>query len=118
MDPARIDSLYKELFHPLYFYEKTLPFEWSQRNVAHSFIKVKNKNEKLNVITTISRVKGTFFEPDAALQFDRIEVGFDINTIDEHTENRFSKDSLKEFFKEALIVRNEIAEEIRVKLDK
>lgn len=117
MSHDRLDSIRKKVFRPLPFYEQTLPFEWNSRSAARSAINIENHDEKINVITSINRVRGQFMEPQRVMPFDRIEVAFDINTLAEEDADRFSVESLKEFFEGTLNVRATIIEEIKEMID-
>ena len=117
MSHDRLDSIYNKLFCPLPFYKQILPFEWNSRSATQSAINLENHDEKINVITSINRVRGQLIEPQRVMQFDRIEVGFDINTLAEENTDRFSVESLKEFFEGALNVRATIIEEIKETID-
>lgn len=113
MNKNKLDSIYRKLFRPLPFYEATSPFEWNSRSVSNSVININKQEEQLNVITAINRLRGQFFGPTGVIPFERIDVSFDINTIPEHDENRFSFDSLKDFSEGALKVRATIIDQIR-----
>jgi hypothetical protein len=56
-------------------------------------------------------------QPDTILEFDRIEIGFDINTIQENQETRFSVDAIESFFSGANKIRNQILKDLEVFLD-
>jgi hypothetical protein len=112
MKEKRLDSIYEKLFRPLPFYSNPLPFEWNHRTVTRRGVKIEGIDEQINVITNINRVRGNLMEPGHILPFDRIEIGFDINTLAEEDANRFSINSMKEFMEHALIIRNDIAREI------
>jgi hypothetical protein len=113
MSYDQLDSIHKKIFRPLPFYKETLPFEWNSRSASQSAINIENHDEKINVITSINRVRGQSIEPNLVMKLDRIEVAFDINTLSEENTDRFSVKSLKEFFKGALTVRDAIIEQIK-----
>lgn len=117
MSNERLDSIYNKLFRPLPFYRQTLPFEWNYRSAVRSVIKIDNYDEEINVITSINRVRGQLMEPQHITKFDRIQVAFDINTLAEKDTDRFSVESLKEFFEGALNVRTKIIKEIKEMID-
>jgi len=112
MRGKHLDSIYKKLFYPLPFYKEPLPFEWNHRSATRKDIKIEGIDEKINVITSINRVRGKFMKPDRLLPFDRIEIAFDINTLAEEGANRFSIHSMKEFLEHTLVIRNSIVKEI------
>ena len=56
-------------------------------------------------------------QPDNILEFDRIEIGFDINTIQGNQETRFSVDAIGSFFSGANEIRNQILKDVEVFLD-
>ena len=117
MSSDRIDSIYSKLFLPLPFYKRPLPFEWSSSFASKSATNIEGHDETLNVITSIKRMSGQFVEPERMVPFDRIEVAFDINTAAEEDTDRFSVESLKEFFQEALKARATIIEQIMELID-
>lgn len=117
MSNERLDSIYDKFFRPLPFYRQALPFEWNYRSAVRSAIKIKNHDEKINVITSINRVRGQLMEPQRITKFDRIQVAFDINTLAEKDTDRFSVELLKEFFEGALNVRATIIKEIKETID-
>ena len=114
MSDEQLDSIYNKLFNPLPFYNEEKSFEWNYRSVAHSTITIEDHDEKINVITNINRVRGQLAVPQGITVFDRIEVMFDINTIAEEDKKRFSATSLKDFFENALDVRDTILNQIGV----
>jgi hypothetical protein len=56
-------------------------------------------------------------QPSNILEFDRIEIGFDINTIQEDQETRFSVDAIESFFSGANEIHNQIVKDLKVFLD-
>lgn len=112
MNQEKLKEMYTKVFNPLPFYAVSEPFEWSSRSVAHSEIDFGEVNEKINVITNINRVRGQLLDKAQLSNFDRIEVAFDINTISENDENRFSEENLETFFTSVIKTRASIMEEI------
>ena len=113
MTHEQLLKIYAKLFRSLPFYEQAIPFEWNYRCVSKSEIQIGEASEQINVITSINRIKGQILEPSSVKQFERIEVGFDINTIAENKDNRFTAESFKDFFDSALRTRYEILNQIR-----
>jgi hypothetical protein len=113
MTDEQLTAVYGKLFRPLPFYDANIPFEWVSRCVGKFTTKIDKAPEKINVITELSRVAGQFIEPSSVRRFDRINLHFDINTVAESVDNRFTADSFGAFFKGALKIRANIIEQVR-----
>ncbi len=117
MPQEKLADIYDKLFKPIPFYGDNPPFEWNTRSVARMTLEINGIQESINVITDINRVRGQLMQPDNILEFDRIGIGFDINTIQENQETRFSVDAFESFFSGANEIRNQILKDLEVFLD-
>lgn len=117
MPEEKLADIYDRLFNPIPFYGDNPPFEWNTRSVARRTLEIKSIQESINVITDINRVRGQLMQPNNILEFNRIEIGFDINTIQENQETRFTVDAIESFFSDANEIRNQILKDLEVFLD-
>jgi hypothetical protein len=117
MPEEKLADIYDRLFNPIPFYGDNPPFEWNTRSVARKTLEINSIQESINVITDINRVRGQLMQHNNSLEFDRIAIGFDINTIQENQETRFSVDAIESFFSGANEIRNQILKDLEVFLD-
>ena len=117
MSQEKLADIYGKLFKPIPTYRDHPPFEWNARSVARMTLEINGFQESINVITNINRVRGRLMQPNNILEFDRIEIGFDINTISENQETRFSVEAIESFFSGANEIRNQILKDVEVFLD-
>jgi len=117
LNPAKLDEVNKRLLNHISFYEEHPPYQWTTRNVAKFDVSLGEMTETLNVITDINRVQGTIARDTGPLSFDRIEIGFDINTYQENTIPRFTTNHVGLFLREAVKQSQNIMVEIKGKLN-
>lgn len=117
MAPEKMDSIYSRLFTPIEFYRKIPPFEWNSRFASRVVLNIAGSSEQMNTITSISRVNGHLVEANTIVSFDRLEVGFDINSAQENQETRFDTFSLVQFYEGATNLRQNILLELEVLLN-
>jgi hypothetical protein len=117
MTKERLEDIYVKLFNPINFYNKNKPFEWNYRSVAKFPCKVGTITELFNVITSLNRVQGHMVQPNFTINFDRIEVAFDINTTQDNPETRFDMNFIKNFFSEANTLRSSILKDLEATLN-
>jgi len=115
-DEGRVLEAYARAINQLPFYEKHSPHEWQARSVARATYDLAGRDEELNVISSISRVRGSFGTPKQVEEFDCIGTDFDINTYQKRTEPRFGIESLESFFSLATTLRSELLAQIGEKL--
>ena len=108
MTNEQLNGVYKKLFNPIAFYGNNPPFEWKSRSVASILTEINGAKEELNVLTDINRVRGQIMQPTTVMDFDRIEIGFDINTKAENKETRFAMDLINSFYINSIGIRNEL----------
>ena len=89
MTKEELESCYRKLFNPLPLYNDNAPFEWNNRSVSQVAISFENVSEKLNIITEIKRNQGQLLSNKDILEFDRIFLQYEINTLSENRETRF-----------------------------
>lgn len=117
MAPEKMENIFSRFFTPIEFYRKTPPFEWNSRFASRVVFNFAGTSEQVNAITSISRVHGHLVEANTLVSFDRIEIGFDINTAQENQETRFDTSSLALFFDEARMLRQNILSELEALFD-
>jgi hypothetical protein len=113
----KLGAAYQCFLRPLCFYETNSPIEWKARSVTRIGRQINGLDEKLNVITDLSRVQGDFTELAESVRFDRIKVEFDINTFQGNVNQRFDEQSVSDFFPIALHLRSELLSEVEVLLN-
>ena len=105
-------KVYLNLFKPPQFYKDTPPFEWNTRFASKKQIEFENLKETLNVLTSISRVRGEIGTKEEVIPIDRIQIGFDINTIQENSDERFEFLHLVSYYECVLKLHNELLKEV------
>jgi len=113
MNSSKLDAIYIKLFNPISYYRKNIPFEWNFRTGANTEITIKNKKERLNVLTSLNRIHGLIIHQDVTQNFDRIEIQFDINTTHENKNQRFNINSIIEFLNQAIEIRTQLITDIK-----
>ena len=117
MTEEALSRVYLKLFNPPKFYKKIRPFEWDWRTASRDGINLSGLNETLNIIVTISRASGEFQVRDEVTPFDRVRVGFDINTIPDNKEHRFNTQSVVNFYNQVLGLHNSLSAEVMEFID-
>ena len=93
------------------------PVEWKSRNVARINVDLPDNIEICNVITNVNRISGQLITNNELVDIDRIEIAFDINTFQGNKDTRFTADNIEPFFRKSLGIREEILEQLRIKLN-
>lgn len=117
MSEESLNDLYVHLFKPVPFYQENSPTEWLLRWVARTELQVNGIAELVNVINMISRVQGQIADPSAITVFDRIQLGFDINTFQGNTDTRFTPDNIEDFYRQAMEVRDQLIKQLEAHLN-
>jgi hypothetical protein len=112
MGPAKLNEIYENWAKPLPFYEGNPPFEWNFRSVGKVNYSISNESEKINVITNLSRVQGHMILNNAPKEFDRVKVDFDINTVAQNNNSRFTLKSVEEFLEQAVNTQSSLISEV------
>ena len=104
--------------NPLKYYEQNKPSEWSFRTVAQADVSLLENAERANVITELSRTKGLMLlQNNQVKEFHGLELSFDINTEAQNTAQRFDEVSIQEFFKFATHVREDVINNVEMRLN-
>jgi len=109
MTELQLESIYRKVIRPISFYDSNAPIEWDLRICSRI---TTDSNEPINAITIIKKVRGALIGPTGSVNFNRISIDFDINTLAENNETRFTSSSLNSFFTNAIMVRRNILTQI------
>ena len=93
------------------YYNRNIPFEWNERYVSR--VDGEKIGEKINIITSISKAEGKLTTPKKEIKIDGIMLQFDINTLPNNVNYRFSNDEITKFFDDAIKERTLIENEIK-----
>lgn len=113
MTPEQFEKVYQRLFRPPQFYQDHSPFEWTWRTASRKPITIEDLEDTLNVLTTISRIRGELGQQSGISKIDRIQLAFDINTTDLNLEYRFSFTHMKSFLEQVPKIHESLSEEIQ-----
>ncbi len=94
------------------FYSENVPCEWNTRTVGRERCEVGGQSETLNVIADINRTQGSITHAKGTSDFDRIQIGFDINTHQGNTLARFALADLGGFLETASALAQKLATQI------
>ncbi len=72
--------------------------DWDVRIGIVDELNILEKKEKINIVASIGRKKGSFIKETGLENFDRIEIVLDINTLRENSNNRFGELETKCFY--------------------
>ncbi len=108
----KLNEICQKLFVLIPKYIDNPPFEWNSRLVSRQNITIDDLKEVLNIITNINRIRGQIINNNKILEFDRIELSIEINTIAENPELRFTNNSLQGFFDKAISIQDGLLTEI------
>lgn len=113
----KLKEIYLSLVSPIGFYSDNNPVEWNIRQVAKNNININDREEVINVICSLSRSLVTINENGHISNSNRIIIDFDINTIPENVEKRFSMEQYRSFALSALACQNRILDEYKSVID-
>jgi hypothetical protein len=116
--PDELNAAYTHLLNPLPYYLESFPHEWRSRSATRVAKLLDDRKEKVNVITTLARIQGSFGSPEGEEEFDCISVEFDINTYQRIKEPRFGSASLGSFLEFAVELRETLLKEIGDQLER
>lgn len=109
-----LNGIYNTIYKSISVFKDEVPFEWNSRRAVRTYIDILNHNEPINFITSINRGKYQSALPENQFTiFDSIELGFDINTVQENNEDRFDVDAIKAFCSATIELRNEVIDELK-----
>jgi hypothetical protein len=112
MSSNALEQVNPRLLNLPLFYNEHPPCEWNTRNAARYEITLGDKVEIINVITHINRVQGSLNIIEETQPFDRIEIGFDINTYQNNKTARFNSSYIDVFLNQAVTISKRILNEI------
>jgi hypothetical protein len=108
MNTERLNEIHQKLFNlPNEFRENEF-VEWNSRQVYRETRDINGKNELLNIILDLNRIQITHNFEHQPVPFDGIEIGFDINTYQGNSAQRFSIDDVRPFLSESFSINNNI----------
>jgi len=116
MPESRLQDICKRVFVPNDFYTQNPPVGWNSRLLARTPRDIGGKQELLNVITHVKRIRGEFEAEETLIPLDRIEVELDINTYQGNRDPRFEMPAVRAFCSEALKVRDEVLASLKEQL--
>lgn len=87
-------------------------FEWNCRLATKKDMIINEVNEKLNIVSTISRTKAQMSINTTSITFDGIQVEMDINTCADNTEYRFEESHIINFFSDVPDMMSELSSSI------
>lgn len=99
----------KKFLKDIPFFENSSLDELVARYGANRIIKIKDNEEKLNVIMTIAR---NYFNFAKEKQVEGYKIDYDINTWQGNKKGRFDLTNIKEFIVNANSIQNELSEEV------
>jgi hypothetical protein len=113
MEDKQLNAIHNKLFNlPKEFMENNV-VEWNNRQVYRINRDINGKNELLNVILNINRIQVIHHFEHNPEPYDGIEIGFDINTFQGNSSQRFSVDDVPYFLGEANAIKNSMEESLQ-----
>jgi hypothetical protein len=113
MEDKQLNAIHKKLFNfPKEFVENNV-VEWNNRHVYRTNKNINGKNELLNVVLNINRIQMIHHFEHKPEPYDGIEIGFDINTFQGNSSQRFSVDDVPCFLGEANAIKNSLEESLQ-----
>jgi hypothetical protein len=95
--PEKIRAMSDLIFKPNKIYSTNNPFQWSVNLTSLGKLDFKGVTEDINLITSIGRLQGEMIIGGNSRKIDTIKIQFDINTIPENIDYRFTKLSILDF---------------------
>lgn len=117
MPEDRLREIYPRVFVPLDFYEKNPPSAWTSHSVSRILTDLNGNQERLNIVTQVGRIQGELTEEGSTIPYDRIQLGFDINTYQRNREPRFEMAHVRAFYPEALQIRENLLSSLKERLN-
>lgn len=113
MTPEELDKINSSLFNLPTKFKKIKPIEWNSRQIIRETRKIDGSEELMNIIIEIARVQGVLNINNGLAPFDRIEIGFDINTFQENNSQRFTPNSIAPFLTDSNAIQNELESSLK-----
>ncbi|HDJ89351.1 MAG TPA: hypothetical protein ENG40_01485 [Thermoprotei archaeon] len=117
MSEDKLKRIYILFYKPIDFYKTNPPFEWNSRHVSRIKRAIGEIEEEINIITNIDRLKGGMIKDNQHIPFDRIGIGFDINTAGENDNLRFGFEEISLFYDLCIEIRDNILQDIKERLN-
>jgi hypothetical protein len=114
MSESKLQHIFKHIISPSPFYVANQPTEWKFGLDSRIPLKIKGKNEIINVLTSMNLIKEkASINPQLQniLPNNRVLVQIDINTFQGKIDPRFDSRSIKEFYKKSVELRQNILSE-------
>jgi hypothetical protein len=108
MDMKKLNEIHKKLFMLPEDFSSNQVVEWNSRHIYRTSKDINEKNELLNVILDLNRIQITHYFEHKPVPFDGIEIGFDINTYQGNSSQRFSINDVRPFLSESFNIENTI----------
>jgi hypothetical protein len=108
MDIKRLNKIHNKLFVLPEDFNNNQVVEWNSRHVYRTSKDINGRNELLNVILDLNRIQMTHHFEHKPVPFDGIEIGFDINTYQGNSSQRFSVDDVRPFLSESFNIKDNI----------
>jgi hypothetical protein len=105
-------DFFKKYSNPISIYKDAILDEWSTRLMIRQPTIINKKEEKMNVITIITKALHEKIVGEKLQYKDGLSVELDINTVPDNVVARFSGGCLQEFIESALYVWDEIWSEL------
>jgi hypothetical protein len=113
MEDKQLNAIHKKLFNLPKELMDDNAVEWNNRQVYRINKDINGKNELLNVILNINRIQVIHHFEHNPEPYDGIEIGFDINTFQGNSLQRFSVDDVPYFLGEANAIKNSLEESLQ-----
>lgn len=111
-ESEKLDSIYRKFNNPIDYYMGESPLEWHTTSVLRSKIEDGEVQEVVNNVTSVNRVQGAILENLKEIEFDRINLKVDINTIPQKTEDRLTSNHIKVFLDYAVHTSENIISQV------
>lgn len=98
MSEQEMNDIFNHLIIPVGLHKEQNPYEWNSRIVSRINEEINQKEELLNVITEVNRIRGKLKIESKQKQIDRVQLKFDINTFQGNSEYRFSNEEIESFY--------------------
>lgn len=108
MTKEEISNIFHKNVNTIDIFKQSEPIEWNNRVVTRIQKKLSDKEEIINVIAELNRIKGNLKINSKNEEVDRVELRIDINTYQGITDYRFEFADIVSFVEEANKLENKI----------
>lgn len=115
LEEMSLDALKKiflALYNPITFYQVNCPNEWNSRVVSKVPFSFGDTEEQINVVTEINKINGEMGSQDEVKMIERLQVNFDINTVQDNQDFRFVPIDINSFYGEIVKLEQSLLNEI------